>query len=95
MLNDIDASQITSLAISANENIGYLGDGHIAALDAISRYEKGSKGLHNYPSALNASKAAQSGFPSATQEAASTLAQNLNNAIDEYEEYINLPNICS
>ncbi len=89
MLSGIDASEVTSLAISANESAGYLGDGHIALLDALSRYQKGSKGLHNYPDAQNASKAAQVGFPTVTQESAATLADNLNNAIDKYEDYIN------
>ncbi len=88
-LSGVDASEITSLIITCNSNMGNLGDGHLNLMDAIASYDgSSSKGLHNYPDAVNARKSAQQGLPTATDDTASTLGANLQNAIDKYNEYI-------
>ena len=88
MLSNYDASEITALVIADNAGLSSLGEGHAKLMDAIARYESGSRGLHNYPDAVNARKAAQTGLPTATSSAADTLADNLYEAIDAYEAYI-------
>ena len=89
MLNNFDAAEITSVLIADNAGVSSLGASHANLLDAIARYDSGSKGLHNYPDAVSARSAAQQGLPTADSSAADTLATNLYDAIDAYEDYIN------
>ncbi len=89
MLNNYDASEITSVVIADNAGVSTLSESHANLLSAIARYDSGSNGLHNYPDAQNARSAAQQGLPTADSSAADTLATNLYDAIDAYDNYIN------
>ncbi len=84
LFDDIDASTLTSVYISAYSSGA--GEGHVAALDAMSTYNEHAGGLHNYDAAVQAYNAIATGLPTATSDGAQTLASNLLSAIQDYDD---------
>ncbi len=81
---DIDASTLASVFISAYSSGA--GEGHVAALDAMSTYNEHTGGLHKYDAAVQAYNAIVTGLPTATSDGAQTLANNLLAAIQDYDD---------
>lgn len=85
ILSGIDASEITALFMSAHLGFDGLDQGHCDLLDQVFAFSSRTDGAKNYAKAKTAYNAARAGLPTASNEAAQTLADNLESALAEYD----------